>query len=103
METDHRRSRWMDLRGEWMGKRIESLGKFLKDFFAGIAYLEIEQTVRQEKNSRQSLLLLLTFGDLLGVPVFPPYYSLRILPYVFPSFDSWKKGMLRERDLTEVK
>ena len=103
METDHRRIRWMDLRGEWMGKRIESLGKFLKDFFAGIAYLEIEQTVRQEKKSRQSLLLLLTFGDLLGVPVFPPYYSLRILPYVFPAFDSWKRGMLRERDLTEVK
>jgi len=86
-----------------MGKRIESLGKFLKDFFAGMADLEIEQTVRQEKNSRQSLLLLLTFGDLLGVPIFPPYYSLRLLPYVFPSIDSWKKRMLRERDLTEVK
>ena len=86
-----------------MGKRIESLGKFLKDFFSGIAYLEIEQTVRQEKNSRQSLLLLLTFGELLGVPIFPPYYSLRLLPYVFPSIDSWKKRMLRERDLTEIR
>jgi hypothetical protein len=86
-----------------MGKKIESLGKFFKDFFAGIAYLEIEHTVRREKNSRQSLFLLLTFGDLLGVPIYPPYYSLRILPYVFPVIDSWKKGMLRERDLTEVK
>lgn len=86
-----------------MGKKIESLGKFFKDFFAGIAYLEIEHTVRQEKKSRQSLFLLLTFGDLLGVPIYPPYYSLRILPYVFPGIDSWKKGMLRERDLTEVK
>jgi hypothetical protein len=86
-----------------MGKKIESLGKFFKDFFAGIAYLEIEHTVRQEKNSRQSLFLLLTFGDLLGVPIYPPYYSLRILPYVFPVIDSWKKGMLRERDLTEIK
>ncbi len=86
-----------------MGKKIESLGKFFKDFFAGMAYLEIEHTVRQEKNSRQSLFLLLTFGDLLGVPIYPPYYSLRILPYVFPVIDSWKKGMLRERDLTEVK
>jgi hypothetical protein len=92
----------MDL-GERVGEGIEGLKKFLKDFFFGIAYLEIEQTVRQEKKSRQSLLLLLTFGDLLGVPTFPPYYSLRLLPYVFPSLDSWKKGMLRERDLTEVK
>lgn len=86
-----------------MGKKIERLGRFLKDFFVGITYFEIEHTVRQEKGSRQSLFLLLTFGDLLGLPIFSPYYSLRILPYVFPAIDSWKKGMLRERDLTEVK
>jgi hypothetical protein len=86
-----------------MGKKIESVGKFLKDFFFGITYFEIEQTARQEKVSRQNLFLLLTFGDLLGIPIFSPYYSLRILPYVFPTIDSWKKGMLRERDLTEVK
>ena len=67
-----------------MGKRIESLGKFLREFFTGIAYLEVEQTVRQEKSSRQSLLLLLTFGDLLGVPVFPPGPGV-VLPGVYVS------------------
>jgi hypothetical protein len=91
------------LRRKRMGKKIERLGRFFKDFFVGIAYFEIEQTVRQEKGSRQNLFLLLTFGDLLGVPVFSPYYSLRMLPHIYPALDSWKKGMLRERDLTEVK
>jgi hypothetical protein len=33
----------------------------------------------------------------------PPFYSLRFLPYVLPALDSWKRRMLREHDLTEVK
>jgi hypothetical protein len=86
-----------------MANPIEGLKKFLRDFFFGIAYLEIEQTVRHEKLARLNLILLLSFGDFLGVPVFPPYYSLRLLPYLVPAMDSWKKRMLRERDLTEIK
>jgi hypothetical protein len=86
-----------------MGEKIERVRKFFKDFFVGMAYWEIEQTAIREKVPRQRLFLLLTFGDLLGVPLFSPYGSLRILPYVFPFIDSWKKGMLRERDRTEIK
>ena len=86
-----------------MGERIERLGRFFKDFFVGISYLEIAQTARQEKRSRQDLFMVIAFGDLLGVPIFPPYFSLRIFPYVLPTIEPWKKVMLRERDLTEVK
>ena len=86
-----------------MGEKIEKVRRFFKDFFIGMAYWEVEQTAIQEKIARHHLFLLLTFGDLLGVPIFSPYYSLRILPYVLPGIDSWKRGMLRERDLTEVK
>jgi hypothetical protein len=39
--------------------------------------------------------LLFSFGDVLGVHVFPPYHSLRLLPYFFPALNSWKKRMLR--------
>jgi hypothetical protein len=86
-----------------MGERLERLKKFLQDFFVGMAYLEIEQTARHEKLARHDLFILVTFGDLLGVPLLPPFYSLRILPYVLPALDSWKRRMLREKDLTEVK
>ena len=82
---------------------LDRLKKILKDLLFGAAYLEIEQTVRQEKLSRLDVLLLFSFGDLLGVPVFPPFHSLRLLPYLFPALDSWKKRMLKERDLTEIK
>ncbi len=86
-----------------MGNPLEALKKFLRDFFFGAAYLEFEQTAQQEKLVREDMFRLLWFGEQLGVPVFPPYYSLRLLPYFYPSLDSWKKRMLKERDLTEVK
>jgi hypothetical protein len=89
-------------RKERMGEKVDRLAKSLKDFFVGIAYFEIGQTARQEKLVWQDLFMLLTFGDLLGVPILPPYSSLRILPHVLPGMDPWKKRMLRERDLTEV-
>ncbi len=86
-----------------MGERLERFKKFLQDFFVGVAYWEIEQTARHEKLARHDLFTLVTFGDLLGVPLLPPFYSLRILPYILPTLDSWKRRMLREKDLTEIK
>ncbi len=86
-----------------MGSSLDRLKKVLQDFFFGAAYLEFEQAARQEKVARLDLLLLFSFGDVLGVPIFPPYYSLRLLPFLFPALQSWKKRMLRERDLTEIK
>ena len=86
-----------------MGSSLYRLKKILQDLFFGAAYLEFEQAARQEKLARLDLLLLFSFGDVLGVPVFPPYHSLRLLPYFFPALGSWKKRMLREKDLTEIK
>ncbi len=85
-----------------MTHRLEDLKKALKDFFFGATAFEIQQTVRQEKLARLNLILLFSFGDLLGVPVFPSYYSLRLLPYFYPALDSWKKRMVKEKDLTEI-
>jgi len=82
--------------------RLDGFKKALRDFFFGATAFEIQQTVRQEKLARRDLILLFSFGDLLGVPVFPPYYSLRLLPYFYPALDSWKRRMLKEKDLTEI-
>jgi len=86
-----------------MGEKMDRLRRFFQDIFAGMTYFEIEQTAKHEKLSRQDLFLLLTFGNLLGVPVLPSCYSLRILPLILPAIDSWRKRMLKARDLTEVK
>jgi len=34
--------------------------------------------------------------------ILPPYYSLRLLPYVVPQISTWKRRMLREKDLTDA-
>jgi hypothetical protein len=34
---------------------------------------------------------------MIGVPVMPPYYSLRLLPHIVGSLQTWKRRTLRER------
>ena len=38
---------------------------------------------------------------MIGVPVIPPYYSLRLLPHVVPQIETWKLRVLREREFTD--
>jgi hypothetical protein len=46
--------------------------------------------------------MLVVFGDLVGLPLLPPYYSMRLLPYIIPSIEKWKRSILREKDLTDL-
>jgi hypothetical protein len=62
------------------------------------SYEFVQQTLEM-RASLNRLFMLGVFGDMLGVPVLPPYYSLRLLPYVVPQVESWKRSLLREREL----
>ena len=46
--------------------------------------------------------LLIVFGDLLGVPILPPYHALRLLPYIVPQIQGLRCSLLRERDMTDL-
>ncbi len=48
------------------------------------------------------MFVLITFGDIVGLPILPPYYTLRLLPYTIPFLNRWKRSLLRERDLTDL-
>jgi hypothetical protein len=74
----------------------------LGDIFYGATIYEMVRDVRKERGQVERLFVLLVFGDLLGVPVLPPYYTLRLLPYVLPNIATWRRSMLRERDLTDL-
>ncbi len=50
----------------------------------------------------EHLFTLMILGDMLGLPILPPYYSLRLLPYTIPSIKSWKHRFYRERDFTDI-
>ena len=74
----------------------------LKDIVYGMSSHEMARHAVRTRASMEHLFILITMGDLLGIPILPPYYSLRLLPYVTPQISSWKRRMLRERDVTDV-
>jgi hypothetical protein len=45
--------------------------------------------------------MLVVFGDLVGLPLLPNYYSMRLFPYIIPTIEKWKRSLLREKDLTD--
>ncbi|HOJ70671.1 MAG TPA: hypothetical protein PLR38_02405 [Syntrophorhabdaceae bacterium] len=81
---------------------FDSCRKTLSEFFYGMTLFELEKELVKEKGHLNNLLLLIVFGDLVGLPIFPPYYSMRLLPYIIPHMDKWKRGLLREKDLTDI-
>jgi hypothetical protein len=63
--------------------------------------LEFASHAMEMRASLESLFMLGTVGDMLGVPVIPPYYSLRLLPYVVPQIETWKRRVLREHEFSD--
>ena len=83
-------------------ERLLRAAHAVREILYGMTIYEWIREVEKEKGSTQRLFVLITFGDLLGVPILPPYYSLRLLPYVVPLIQGWRMSMLRERDLTDL-
>ena len=72
----------------------------IRDFFYGLYAYEFERQALEMRGELESAFLFITLGDMLGVPILPPIYSLRVLPYVVPNIAGWKRRVLRERDLS---
>jgi len=81
---------------------LKRLGRSVRDLLYGMAGHDMTRFALKTRGSMEHLFILITMGDLLGVPILPPYYSLRLLPYVVPQISTWKRRMLRERDLTDA-
>jgi hypothetical protein len=68
----------------------------------GMAAHDMTRYALRTRASMEHLFILVTMGDMLGVPILPPYYSMRLLPYVVPQVATWKRRMLREKDVTDA-
>jgi hypothetical protein len=84
------------------GKKKGGLFSGVKNVLYGMAGHDMARFALKTRGSMEHLFILITMGDLLGVPILPPYYSLRLLPYVVPQISTWKRRMLREKDLTDA-
>jgi len=90
---------------EWLEKRqqqIRALFKMLGQMVYGATVYDWVRELHKERGMLERLFVLVVFGDLLGVPILPPYYALRLLPYVVPSIQGWRYSMMRERDMTDL-
>ena len=77
----------------WLGR--------IREVLYGLLGYEFAHTALEERGALETLFMLITVGDLIGVPILPPYYSLRLVPYVYPSIATWKRRVLRERMPTD--
>lgn len=73
----------------------------IRDFFYGMSSLEFERQALEMRGSLETIFLAITLGDMLGLPIIPPIYSLRILPYVVPNVATWKRRILREHEFSD--
>jgi hypothetical protein len=75
--------------------------KSVREFLYGMIGYEFEEHAMEMRGSLETLFMAITFGDMLGIPIIPPYYTLRLLPYVVPSIKTWKRRVSRERGFGE--
>ncbi len=83
-------------------ERIREAYQFFKGMMYGMMFYDAVMMFRRQRADMEHLFVLISFGDLIGVPILPPYYNLRLLPYIVPMINRWRRRMLRERDLTEL-
>jgi len=81
--------------------RLKGFPRILREILYGMTTHEMDLELKKERGSLDQLFMLTVFGDLVGLPLLPPYYSMRLLPYIIPSIEKWKRRLLREKDLTD--
>jgi hypothetical protein len=73
----------------------------LRELLYGMTGHEFARHALATRASLETVFMVILVGDMIGMPIMPPYYSLRVLPFVVPEITTWKRRVLRERHFTE--
>lgn len=73
----------------------------VREFLYGMIGFEFEEHAMEMRSSLENLFMAITFGDMLGLPIIPPFYSLKLLPFVVPNISTWKRRVSREREFSD--
>jgi hypothetical protein len=84
-----------------LAAKLKGSPKVAKEILYGLLFHEMDLVMKKERGHLDNLFMLVIFGDLIGLPLLPPYYSMRLLPHILPSVETWKRRVLREKDLTD--
>lgn len=84
-----------------MERPLRRMRSALREFTYGMTGYEFARQALETRTAMETLFMVTTVGDMIGLPIIPPYYSLRLLPYVVPNVSTWKRRVLREKEFTE--
>jgi hypothetical protein len=79
----------------------QGFGERLRKFFYGMTGWEFERQAVEMRGALENVFLTVTLGDMLGLPILPPIYSLRLLPYAVPLIVTWKRRVSRTREVSD--
>jgi hypothetical protein len=74
----------------------------IRDFIYGFFLHGMASEVHERKGALEDVFTLLFLGETIGVPVFPGFYSLRLVPYCAARFPRWKEKILKPKDLLDI-
>ncbi|HYL22705.1 MAG TPA: hypothetical protein VEU74_13140 [Gemmatimonadales bacterium] len=82
-------------------RRRRGLRETIRDFLYGLSGLEFERQALEMRGALETIFFATTLGDMVGLPIIPPIYALRVLPYAVPHIATWKRRVLREREFSD--
>jgi hypothetical protein len=88
----------MDAGGSAAPRR--GLRNAFREFMYGMTGHEFARHAIATRSGLETIFMASLVGDMVGLPIMPPYYSLRLLPYVVPGIATWKRRVLREHDFS---
>jgi hypothetical protein len=80
-----------------LAERLLAMAQTLREVFYGATGYEFERQTARLRGDLENLFLFMIVGDTIGVPILPPYYALRLVPYVIELLPYWQRRILRER------
>ena len=85
-----------------MTEKKRRIAQAVRDVIYGMAFHGVARYALKTRMYLENLFMILTHGDMLGIPILPPYYSLKLLPYAVPNIRNWKRTLFKERDFTDA-
>jgi len=84
-----------------LAAKLRGSPRVIGEVMYGLLLYEPVLVMKKERGHLDNLFMLVIFGDMIGLPLLPPYYSLRLLPHIIPSLRTWRRRVLREKDVTD--
>ena len=84
-------------------KKVMVYVKVIREILYGFTAYELHRELQKGKGyNDKNYSSLVIFGDLVGMPMLPPYYAMRLLPYVIPQINTWKRSVSKEKNITDI-